>query len=61
VIGVEPENANDGQQSLRKGEIVEIPYPTTIADGAQAPSLGKLNFPIIQQGWKKSSPSPTCS
>jgi threonine dehydratase len=50
VIGVEPENANDGQQSLRKGEIVEIPYPTTIADGAQAPSLGKLNFPIIQQG-----------
>ena len=50
VIGVEPEAANDGQQSLRKGEIVTIPYPTTIADGAQAPALGQLNFPIIQQG-----------
>lgn len=50
VIGVEPEAANDGQQSLRKGEIVEIPYPTTIADGAQACSLGALTFPLIRQG-----------
>lgn len=50
IIGVEPENANDGQLSLRKGEIVEIPYPTTIADGAQARSLGQLTFPLIQKG-----------
>ncbi|WP_370678553.1 threo-3-hydroxy-L-aspartate ammonia-lyase [Comamonas sp. GB3 AK4-5] len=50
VIGVEPEAANDGQQSLRKGEIVEISYPTTIADGAQACSLGPLTFPLIRQG-----------
>ena len=50
VIGVEPEAANDGQLSLRKGEIVEIPHPTTIADGAQAQSLGHITFPLIRQG-----------
>jgi threonine dehydratase len=35
VIGVEPEAGNDVQQSLRKGEIVHIDVPQTIADGAQ--------------------------
>ena len=50
VIGVEPAVANDGQQSLRAGSIVEIPYPTTIADGAQATALGALTFPLIQRG-----------
>ena len=35
VYGVEPEAGNDGQQSLRRGEIVRIATPQTIADGAQ--------------------------
>ena len=49
VIGVEPEVGNDGQQSLRKGEIVSIPVPETIADGAMTTHLGAYTFPIIQR------------
>jgi threonine dehydratase len=48
IIGVEPEAGNDGQQSLRKGEIVRIPVPATIADGAQTTFLGNYTFPIIK-------------
>ncbi|MFN4120792.1 threo-3-hydroxy-L-aspartate ammonia-lyase [Acidovorax sp.] len=48
VIGVEPETANDAQQSLRAGHIVRIPHPQTIADGAQTQSLGEYTFPIIR-------------
>ena len=48
VIGVEPEAGNDGQQSFRKGEIVEIAVPRTIADGAATTHLGKYTFPIIR-------------
>jgi threonine dehydratase len=50
VYGVEPEVANDGQQSLATGEIVEIAWPrSTIADGARATALAPLAFDIIQQ------------
>jgi len=49
VIGVEPEAGNDAQQSLRSGQIVRIPIPQTIADGAQTPALGQLTFPIMQR------------
>ncbi|KLU19265.1 serine dehydratase, partial [Proteus mirabilis] len=35
VFGIEPLAGNDGQQSLRKGEIIHIDTPKTIADGAQ--------------------------
>ncbi len=48
VIGVEPEAGNDGQQSLRKGEIVTIPVPRSIADGALPTHVGNHNFPILQ-------------
>ncbi len=48
VIGVEPEAGNDVQMSLRKGEIVHIDVPKTIADGAQTQHTGKLTFPVIQ-------------
>ena len=48
VIGVEPEAGNDGQQSFRKGEIVKIPVPQTIADGAQTQAPGDLTFAIIR-------------
>ncbi len=47
VIGVEPELGNDGQQSLRKGEVVHIAVPDTIADGAKVTHLGAHNFAII--------------
>jgi threo-3-hydroxy-L-aspartate ammonia-lyase len=49
LIGVEPEAGNDGQLSLKKGEIVTIPTPQTIADGAQTTALGRHTFPIIQR------------
>jgi len=48
VIGVEPEAGNDVQQSLRRGEIVHIDVPQTIADGAQTQAPGRLTFPVIQ-------------
>jgi threonine dehydratase len=48
VIGVEPEAGNDGQQSFRKGTIVHIDTPNTIADGAQTQHLGRLTFPVIR-------------
>ncbi|SDY29576.1 threonine dehydratase [Collimonas sp. OK242] len=48
VIGVEPEAGNDVQQSLRSGNIVHIPVPDTIADGAQTQHVGKLVLPILQ-------------
>jgi len=49
VIGVEPEEGNDGQRSLRSGQIVHIDTPDTIADGAQTQHLGQHTFPVIQQ------------
>ncbi|WP_246752789.1 threo-3-hydroxy-L-aspartate ammonia-lyase [Sinorhizobium sp. BG8] len=49
IIGVEPEAGNDGQQSLRKGEVIRIPVPKSIADGALTPSVGNCNFPILKR------------
>ena len=49
VYGVEPEAGNDGQQSLRRGEIVRIDTPKTIADGAQTQYLGQHTFAIIRR------------
>jgi threo-3-hydroxy-L-aspartate ammonia-lyase len=49
LYGVEPEAGNDGQQSFRKGALVHIETPKTIADGAQTQQLGKLTFPIIRR------------
>jgi threonine dehydratase len=49
VYGVEPEAGDDGRQSLRKGEIVHIDTPKSIADGALTQHLGQLTFPVIQR------------
>lgn len=49
VYGVEPEGANDAQQSLTTGEIVEIDYPESIADGALTPALAPMTFALIQK------------
>jgi threonine dehydratase len=48
VIGVEPETANDGQQSFRAGKVIRITPPRSIADGALTPYIGEYNFPIIR-------------
>ena len=52
VIGVEPELANDAQQSFRKGEIVELSgerVSSTLADGLRTQSIGPMNFEHIRQ------------
>jgi threonine dehydratase len=49
VYGVEPAAGNDGEQSFRKGEIVTIDPPQTIADGARTLAIGTRNFAIIRE------------
>ncbi|UQS22304.1 pyridoxal-phosphate dependent enzyme [Amycolatopsis thermalba] len=49
VIGVEPEQANDTQLSLRQGERVRIPVARTIADGLLADVPGELTFSVNQR------------
>ena len=52
VVGVEPELANDAQQSLRAGHIVELPaeqVSRTVADGLRTQSIGEINFQHISQ------------
>ena len=49
VIGVEPEAGNDGQRSFRSGQIVQIPVPRSIADGALTTHLGRHTFPVIRR------------
>ncbi len=48
IVGVEPEGANDAQQSLRTGKIARIALPESIADGALVPSIGHHNFAIFR-------------
>lgn len=49
VYGVEPRAGNDGEQSFRRGEIVSIQPPKTIADGARTLAIGTRNFAIIRE------------
>jgi len=49
IVGVEPEAANDGQQSFRAGRVIRIPVPRSIADGALTTYVGQNNFPIIRE------------
>ena len=48
-FAVEPDTANDTQQSVAKGERVTIPPPPTIADGLRVQRPGELTFPITRQ------------
>ncbi|MHB1652062.1 MAG: pyridoxal-phosphate dependent enzyme [Desulfitobacteriaceae bacterium] len=52
VIGAEPEKADDAFRSIRAGKIIPSLNPQTIADGLLT-SLGKRNFPIINQRVEK--------
>src|SRR6267154_2669846 len=45
-FAVEPETANDTQQSFHKGGRVAIAPPPTIADGLRVQTPGTLTFPI---------------
>ena len=47
-FAVEPETANDTQQSFRKGGRVKIPPPPTIADGLRVQTPGVLTYPITR-------------
>ena len=47
VIGVEPELADDAARTFRTGKLQTVHNPTTIADGARTPSLGKLTMPLV--------------
>ena len=47
-FAVEPESANDTQQSIAKGERVKISPPPTIADGLRVQTPGALTFPITR-------------
>jgi threonine dehydratase len=52
VIGVEPQLANDAQQSFRAGNIVQITADrasSTLADGLRTQSVGPLNFEHISK------------
>ncbi len=52
VVGVEPELANDAQQSFRKGKIIQLSaerVSSTLADGLRTQSVGPLNFEHIQE------------
>lgn len=52
IVGVEPDLANDAQQSFRKGEIVELPaerVSSTLADGLRTQSVGPINFGHIRE------------
>jgi threonine dehydratase len=49
IIGVEPQGANDAQQSLQVGSRIQLlSPPKTVADGVRALVLGEHTFPIIQ-------------
>lgn len=49
VFGVEPDTGDDGRQSFRRGAIVTIDVPDTIADGARTTHPGERTFPIIRR------------
>jgi threonine dehydratase len=49
VFGAEPEGGNDTFLSFQAGRRVEIPPPSTLADGLRATRPGEVTFPILQE------------
>ncbi|HYF62986.1 MAG TPA: threonine/serine dehydratase [Herpetosiphonaceae bacterium] len=49
IIGVEPEGADDVRRSLAEDRIVEIPAPTTIADGVRTTAPGSITFALMRE------------
>ncbi len=52
MILAEPENAGDAYESFKKGKLIPVKNPDTIADGLKT-SLGEKNFEIIQKHVKE--------
>jgi len=49
IVGIEPEDANDTQQSLAAGQRVSIQCPMTLCDGLRSTTPGALTFPILKK------------
>ena len=49
VIGVQPEGAAAAARSLEKGELTELDYVDTIADGVATRSTGENTFEVIDE------------
>lgn len=49
IIGVEPAGANCMQESLRQGQVTELPEVNTIADGTAVKKPGDKLFPYIKE------------
>ena len=49
IIGVEPAEANDFQQSLAAGKRVRIERPKSICDGLCSYDVGEHNWPILSR------------
>ncbi|MEO0573559.1 MAG: serine/threonine dehydratase [Bacteroidota bacterium] len=50
MFGVEPLNANDAAESLRRGSIQRLSgIPNTLADGAMTMAVGALTFEFLKQ------------
>jgi threonine dehydratase len=47
--GVEPAGAADYYNSRQTGNLMILEKPNTIADGLRAPSVGALNYPILNK------------
>lgn len=47
IVGVQAEGANPMTRSFAAGEPVEVPNPTTIADGIRVGRVGKHTWPIV--------------
>jgi threonine dehydratase len=47
IVGVEPAAGDDATRSFHTKQLVKIPVPDTIADGARTTSLGSLTFPLV--------------
>ena len=49
IIGVEPAEANDFQQSLAAGKRIRIEKPKSICDGLCSYDVGEHNWPILSR------------
>ena len=49
IVGVEPEAGDDFKRSLAAGEIVTIPVPKSIADGALTAAPGDITFALLRK------------
>jgi len=47
VVGVEPESADDATRSFESRRLCTVENPSTIADGARTPYLGRWTFPLV--------------